>query len=214
MPTDADIAACCLRHTLAAVSASRLAEALTRVGNFKDCCSSSWLAGAAEVQLGTEEPGRGVLFKLAHHRRHRQKAGSHFNAFQSLLIRMPMRNTTKSPSISAVTRLSMIAVIATPFPYRTLIVPPLHDARRRGHAAGRAPLDSRVGENPRLLSHCGSLGPSTHVAALAQADAAPENPKTHTHAGTSRVEPTEVNANRFALLPGGRVVLVGKPAEE
>ena len=35
------------------------------------------------------------------------KTGSHWRTFKSLLIRMPIRKTTKSPSISAVTRLSI-----------------------------------------------------------------------------------------------------------
>ena len=36
-----------------------------------------------------------------------KNTGSHFQIFQSLLMRMPIRKTTKSPSIWAVTRLSI-----------------------------------------------------------------------------------------------------------
>lgn len=41
--------------------------------------------------------------------------GSHFHAFQNLLIRMPIRKTTKALSISAVTRLSMTCAMAMLF---------------------------------------------------------------------------------------------------
>ena len=38
--------------------------------------------------------------------------GNHFRIFQGLLMRMPIRKTTKSPSMSAVTRLSITFAVA------------------------------------------------------------------------------------------------------
>ena len=41
-----------------------------------------------------------------------KNTGTHFQGFHSLLIRMPIRKTTKSPSIAAVTRLRITWAIA------------------------------------------------------------------------------------------------------
>src|SRR5215216_3291133 len=72
---------------------------------------------ASEIAAGTKEPGSRPLLELTQHPRHpRRKMGSHFHACQNLLIRMPIRKTTKAPSISAVTRLSMTCAVAMPFP--------------------------------------------------------------------------------------------------
>jgi hypothetical protein len=43
------------------------------------------------------------------------KVGSHFQGLPNLLIRIPIRKTTKSPSISAVTRFGRTFAVALPF---------------------------------------------------------------------------------------------------
>jgi hypothetical protein len=69
---------------------------------------------AGEVSAGAKDSGRcsssRSILSMA------KNTGSHFQTFQNLLIRMPIRKTTKGPSISAVTRLSMISAMATPVP--------------------------------------------------------------------------------------------------
>jgi hypothetical protein len=69
-----------------------------------------------------------------------KKIGSHFDACHGLLIRMPITKTTKSPSISAVTRLSMTGAMAM-----SLLVEGTHHSTcrhdmYRGHRAARARL--------------------------------------------------------------------------
>ena len=62
---------------------------------------------AAHVLAGAEEPDSGLSWSSRSIHGIAKKTGSHFHIFQTLLIRMPIRKTTKSPSISAVTRFSI-----------------------------------------------------------------------------------------------------------
>src|SRR5215217_9622816 len=82
--------------------------------------------------------------------------GSHFHAFQNLLIRMPMRKTTKAPSISAVTRLSMSCAMATPFPRPQdasfpSLISPRSDGARLGQLADLRQQAHDVHDLPLLL---------------------------------------------------------------